>query len=184
MDQVYSKWEALKNFLLKLQAIKPTIQGLQDKHCNNLPIKITSIQHFFINLQTYVTWLESLHASLMTRAELEQMQHPSIFLDSFVHPVQLAEPKQPDCMQQSKACGFAKYPRLNSLPSMALILCQSITWVPSIGCSNRAPGLMWHFAFTPFTMVCWHMLYALNPEPKQSTWKLNTASQWPSTRGL
>jgi len=91
--EVYSEWEALTNFLLKLQALDNTIQLLpwhtSTQDHNTPPIKISSIPKVFFDLQTYAPRLASTTASWTTRAELGRTRHPYIFLSSSVPPDQL-----------------------------------------------------------------------------------------------
>jgi len=93
--KVYSEWEALTNFLLKLQALDNTIQLLpwhtSTQDHNTPPIKISSIPKVFFDLQTYAPRLASTTASWTTRAELGCMHHPYIFLSLLVPPDQLVD---------------------------------------------------------------------------------------------
>jgi len=96
---VYSKWEALSNFLLQLQAHDYTIQLLPWKVTNhngdNLAIKISSIPHAFFDLHMYVPQLASLTASWTTRAELGCIWHSYLFFSSLDSPAHLVNKMGP-----------------------------------------------------------------------------------------
>ncbi len=56
--KIYSEWEALTTFLLKLQGIDDSIQihpwKVRDQHSHNPPILLSSLLQAFFDLQTYV----------------------------------------------------------------------------------------------------------------------------------
>jgi len=92
---VYSKWEALTNFLLKLQGYDRIIQlhpwRVTDHNCNNPAIEISSIPNAFFDLHRYVPRLANLTASWTTRAELGRTRHPYMFFSSSVSPAHLVK---------------------------------------------------------------------------------------------
>jgi len=72
--KIYSEWEALTTFLLKLQGIDDSIQihpwKVRDQHSRNPPILLSSLPQAFFNLQTYVPQLAGTSTSWTTQAEL------------------------------------------------------------------------------------------------------------------
>jgi len=97
--EVYSEWEGLTNFFLKMQEFDDTIQMLpwsvKDHNKQNLPLAISRITYYFFDLHTYVPHLASQEAHWMTQMELGHMRHPYLFLSSSISPEELVNKMGP-----------------------------------------------------------------------------------------
>jgi len=93
--EVYSEWEGLIIFLLKMQEFDGTIQVLlwqvTDHNEHNLPLAISCLQDSFFDLQTYAPCLASTAASWTTWMELGCTRHPLLFLSSSIPPEDLVK---------------------------------------------------------------------------------------------
>jgi len=125
--EVYSEWETLTNFFLRLQAIDDSIQLLpwqaRPDSGNTPPIAISQCSQSFFDLHTYVPRLASTKASLRSRFELGNTRHPYLFLRSSVQPATLVDkmgpwlratkqgmwPRQLPLVEQTKCIGWLLY---------------------------------------------------------------------------
>ncbi len=125
--EVYSEWEGLTNFFLRMQEFDNTIQilpwSVKDHNKQNPPLAISRIQDSFFDLHTYVPCLASQEARWTTQMELGRTHHPYLFLSSLISPEELVNkmgpwlratkqglwPRQLGLTEQTKCIGWLLY---------------------------------------------------------------------------